>query len=71
MTILFQLFDGENWYDLGKVEDGEVIEEMEGDFEAWLQWELSHSTTPDIDDEKGLLRTYDGPHIIAKVVGQE
>lgn len=68
MAILFQFFDGEDCYNLGKVEDGEVIEEIEGDFEAWLQWELSHSTTPDIDDEEGLLRAYDGPYLIAQMV---
>lgn len=69
MTILFQFFDGENCYNLGKIEDGEVIEEMEGEFEAWLQWELSHSTTPDINNEEELLRAYDGPYLIAKSIG--
>lgn len=68
MTLLFQFFDGENKHDLGKVENGEVIEEIEGEFEAWLQWELSHNTTPDIDDEEGLLRAYDGPYLIAKPI---
>lgn len=68
MIILFQIFDGENRYDLGKVEDGEVIEEIEDGFEEWIQFETSIATTPDLDDEDELLRAYNGPNIITYVV---
>ncbi|MXV64435.1 hypothetical protein GS429_20660 [Natronorubrum sp. JWXQ-INN-674] len=68
MIILFQIFDGENRYDLGKIENGKVTEEIEDGFEEWIRFETSLPTTPDLEDEAGLLRAYEGPHIVAQIV---
>lgn len=68
MIILFQIFDGKNRYDLGKIEDGEVIEAIQEGFKEWIQFETGLPTTPDLDDEEELLRAYEGPHIVAQIV---
>jgi len=68
MTILFQIFDGENRFDIGKIEDGEVTEEIEDGFREWIRFETGLPTTPDLDDEEEMLRAYNGPHIVAHAI---
>lgn len=66
MRILFQMYHDDDLHDLGIIEDGDVVESIEENFEDWIQEELSHPTTPDIGDADGILEAYEGPHLIAK-----
>ncbi|GAB7009192.1 hypothetical protein JCM31271_11350 [Halorubrum trueperi] len=70
MRILFQMYHDGELHDLGIIEDGDVIKNIEEGFENWILWELSQPTTPDIDDPDGILRAYEGPHMIAKLVDE-
>lgn len=55
-------------HNLGVIQDGAVVESFEENFEDWVRDELSHPTTPDIDDPEAILAAYDGPHLVAKTV---
>ncbi|AKU08287.1 hypothetical protein [Haloferax gibbonsii] len=70
MRILFQMYHAGELHDLGIIEDGEVVENIEEGFEDWIRMELSHHTTPGLDDAGGILETYEGPNLIAKRVDE-
>lgn len=73
MKLLFQIYQDREFYDFGIIdtEEGEVIESIDQGFEDWIENELSMPTTPDIYDTDELLRTYGGPHIVAKPANEE
>ncbi|WP_241432005.1 hypothetical protein [Haloferax mucosum] len=64
------MYHDDELHDLGIIENGDVVETIEEGFEDWIRWELSHHTTPDLDDPDGILEAYEGPHLIAKVVDE-
>lgn len=70
MRILFQMYHAGELYDLGVIEDGDVVESIEEGFEDWIRWELSQPTTPSLDDSERILEAYEGPHLITKVVDE-
>ncbi len=70
MRILFQMYHAGELHDLGIIDDGDVVECIEEGFEDWIQWELDHHTTPDIDDADEILEAYEGPYLIAKLVDE-
>ncbi|KAB1193360.1 hypothetical protein GJR96_07850 [Haloferax sp. MBLA0076] len=70
MRILFQMYHAGELHDLGIIEDGDVVESIEDGFEDWVRLELSHHTTPDLDDAEGILEAYEGPNLIAKIVDE-
>ena len=70
MRILLQMYHAGELHDLGIIENGDVVESIEEGFEDWIRWELSQPTTPDLNDSERILEAYEGPHLIAKVVGE-
>lgn len=71
MRILFQMYHAGELHDLGVIAEGDVVESIEDGFEDWIRWELSQPTTPNIEDSKDILETYEGPSIVTKVLGSE
>ena len=71
MRILFQIYHAGKLHDLGEIEDGDVVESIEEEFEDWVRWELSQPTTPNLEDSEEVLETYEGPYIVTKVLGSE
>jgi hypothetical protein len=70
MKLLFQIYQDRELHDFGIIdtEEGEIHKAIDEGFEDWVENELSMPTTPDIHDTDELLRTYGGPHIVAKPV---
>lgn len=73
MRILFQVYQNREFHDLGIIDtdEGEIHKAIVDGFQDWIEDELSMRTTPDMDQPKELLKTYEGPHIIAKPVDHE
>jgi hypothetical protein len=70
MKMLFKIYDGEELRDMGIIDtdEGEIHEAYYNGFEDWVEMEFSQPTTPELDQTDELLRTYGGPHIVAKPV---
>ena len=69
MKLLFQMYQDREFYDLGILDTtNEEIRELKDGFEEWLRDELSLPMTPDPHQAEELLRTYEGPHIVAKTI---
>lgn len=65
MTVVFYLFRDMERHKLGEVRNGEVIEETQEGFTDLVMLEKKIPTAPDFDDEDELLRTYEGPVLVA------
>lgn len=75
MNLIFKQYvrqEGE-YYDMGIIdtEEGEIHEAIDDGFEDWAEMEFTKPTTPELDQTDELLRTYDGPYLVANPIEDE
>lgn len=75
MKLLFQQYlrRDRQYHDMGIIdtEGGEIQEAIDDGFEDWVKMEFSKPTTPEMDQTDELLRTYDGPYLVANPIEDE